>query len=152
MDEEIRSLLTELAITKNQILEVLKGLGDDAANWQPLPKNTNSMYSMVSHVIGAQNGWVRKIIDGQQIQRDREAELRASGPVAELIERFQKESEGVEAILGNLTLSQLSESRSTPFQPGTVSVRWCILHVLSHNATHLGHLQLTRQLWEQRAG
>jgi hypothetical protein len=26
-------------------------------------------------------------------------------------------------------------------------VRWCILHVIEHIAQHLGHMQLTRQLW-----
>jgi hypothetical protein len=26
-------------------------------------------------------------------------------------------------------------------------VRWCILHVIEHYAQHLGHMQLTRQLW-----
>lgn len=29
------------------------------------------------------------------------------------------------------------------------SVSWSLLHVLDHTAIHLGHIQLTRQLWEQ---
>jgi hypothetical protein len=28
-----------------------------------------------------------------------------------------------------------------------VPVRWCILHVVDHTALHLGHMQLTYQLW-----
>jgi hypothetical protein len=28
-----------------------------------------------------------------------------------------------------------------------IPVRWCILHVIDHTALHLGHMQLTYQLW-----
>ena len=29
----------------------------------------------------------------------------------------------------------------------TIPVRWCILHVIDHTTLHLGHMQLTYQLW-----
>jgi ankyrin repeat protein len=29
-------------------------------------------------------------------------------------------------------------------------VAWCLAHALEHTALHLGHMQITRQLWEQR--
>jgi hypothetical protein len=29
-------------------------------------------------------------------------------------------------------------------------VGWALCHILKHTALHLGHLQITRQLWEQR--
>jgi uncharacterized damage-inducible protein DinB len=151
MITEIQDYVTELSIIRGQILEAVQGLGDEAGNWHPLSKDTNSIYAVLSHVIGAQNNWIRKIIAGQEIQRDREAELRSSGPLSDIIERFKNESREIEVILGSLSQPQLSETRKVPAHPqGNATVRWCILHILSHNATHLGHIQLTRQLWDQR--
>ncbi len=151
MESEIQDYIKELGIIREQILEAVRGLGDEAGNWHPLPQDTNSIYATLSHVIGAQNNWIRKIIAGQPIQRDREAELRSTGSLAEIIARFQKEGREIDEILGNLPDSQLSESRNVPGQREAVAtVRWCILHIISHNATHLGHIQLTCQLWEQR--
>ena len=52
-----------------------------------------------------------------------------------------------------------------PFEPGTmreshfrassgraevVSSAWALLHAVEHVREHMGHAQLTRQLWEQR--
>jgi len=48
-------------------------------------------------------------------------------------------------ILSALTEKPLEEARK--WRDRSVSVRWCILHVLEHYAQHLGHMQLTRQLW-----
>jgi hypothetical protein len=30
------------------------------------------------------------------------------------------------------------------------NIAWSLLHALEHTALHLGHMQLTRQLWEQQ--
>jgi hypothetical protein len=51
--------------------------------------------------------------------------------------------------LSSLTEPQLAESRK--FRDRTVTVRWGILHVIEHFATHIGHMQLTRQLWLAKA-
>jgi uncharacterized damage-inducible protein DinB len=151
MNSEVQDYITELGIIRQQILETLRGLKDEAMNWQPISGDTNTIYAILSHLIGAQNNWVRKIISGQEIKRDREAEFRATGKAAEVIDRFEKESRAIEEILRSLSLAQLDEKRSVPGQSqATASVRWCILHVISHNAVHLGHMQLTRQLWEKR--
>ncbi len=151
MESEIQDYIKELGIRREQILEAVQGLNDEAGNWRPLPKDTNTIYATLSHVIGAQNNWIRKIIAGQQIQRDREAELRSAGSLADIAGRFKKESQEIDEILSKLREPQLSETRNVPGQYGEVAtVRWCILHIISHSATHLGHIQLTRQLWEQR--
>jgi hypothetical protein len=31
-----------------------------------------------------------------------------------------------------------------------MTVAWAVLHAVDHTALHLGHIQITRQLWEQR--
>ena len=55
-------------------------------------------------------------------------------------------------MLGKLSSAQLLEIRTMPRRPesGSITVQWIILHLISHYATHLGHIQLTAQLWDQR--
>jgi uncharacterized damage-inducible protein DinB len=149
---EIQGYLTEFGILREQTREVLRGLSDEAANWRPLSKDANSLYAILSHLVGSQNFWFRQVIAGETIKRDREAEFRASGKLQVVVSTWEKSSSEMERILSTLSPAQLDENRASPFRPEQpVSVRWCILHVLSHNATHLGHIQLTRQMWEQKS-
>lgn len=150
MEAEVQGYLTEFGILRKQISEAMQGLNDEAANWHPLSEGTNSIYALLAHLMGVDNFWVRQVINGEVGHRDREAEFRASGSLSEILSRWEKAWTEIEVMIGKLTLTQLSEARSLPFRPesGTVTVRWCVLHLVSHCATHLGHIQLTRQLWE----
>ena len=152
MEAEVQGYLTELGILKEQIRDAIQGLNDEAANWRPLPKDTNSIYAILYHLMGVESHWIVQVIDRQTIYRDREAEFRASGHLSEIIDRWEKVGRTSENILSNLSSSQLGESRTLTRTTGVVSytVRWCILHIIGHYAIHLGHIQLTRQLWEQR--
>ena len=44
-----------------------------------------------------------------------------------------------------MTMDQMEEDRK--FRDRTAKVRMIILLVIEHTAQHLGHMQLTRQLW-----
>ena len=152
MEAEVQGYLTEFNILKGQIREAIKGLNDEAANWVPLPKDTNSIYAILCHLVGSENFWIRQMIAGENVDRDREAEFHATGHLSEIVNRFEEIAKVSEGILKNLNSSQLGEPRSLADYPEreNISVRWCILHLISHYAIHLGHIQLTRQLWEQR--
>ncbi|MFC1860610.1 DinB family protein [Chloroflexota bacterium] len=152
MEAEVQGYLTELGILKEQIREAIQNLNDEAVNWRPLLKDTNSIYAILCHLVGSEEYWVRQVIGGESIDRDREAEFRASGHVSEIIDRWERIGKISKNILNNLGSPQLGESRTLTRATGVVSytVRWSILHIISHYAIHLGHIQLTRQLWEQR--
>ena len=152
MEIEVQGYLTEFGILRGQIRDAIKGMGDEAANWHPLPKDTNSVYAILSHIIGVDNFWVRQMIMGGTVKRDREAEFAASGRLAELVDRWERAWADTELMLGKLTKAQLLEIRSVPHRPefANVTVQWIVLHLISHYAIHLGHMQLTVQLWDQR--
>jgi len=152
MEAEVQGYLTELNVLRGQVRESIQGLNDEAANWHPLPENTNSIYSILAHLIGVDQFWVRQVINGETGQRDREAEFQASGSLPDIVSRWEKAWTEIAAILEKLTLAQLSEARSrtSRAEMGTITVRWCILHLISHYAIHLGHIQLTKQLWEYK--
>jgi uncharacterized damage-inducible protein DinB len=151
MEAEVQGYLNEFNVSRGQIRDALKGLDDQAVNWQPLPNATNSIYAILTHLTGTQNSWMKQTIAGIPIKRDREAELHASGFMADAVKRWEDMDKEVDAILSKLTQAQLRETRKTSGPFGEVTVQWCILHQISHYALHLGHIQLTRQAWEQRA-
>ncbi|MFC1952996.1 DUF664 domain-containing protein [Chloroflexota bacterium] len=152
MEAEVQGYLKELGILKEHIKEAIQSINAETANWCPLSKGTNSIYAIVYHLLGSEEYWVVQTIGGENVNRDREAEFRASGNPSMIMEHWEKQEGKSNNILSSLSLSQLGEDRISNLTSKSVSytVRGCILHVISHYATHLGHIQLTQQLWEQR--
>src|SRR6185437_13274154 len=54
------------------------------------------------------------------------------------------------ARLESLTTVQLDEAREHRGRP--ITVRWAAYHTLEHTALHVGHMQLTRQVYDEQAG
>ncbi len=154
MLKEVQAYLTKLDGLRNQAKALLEGLSPEALDWRPIQGEgelaTNSLSAMAVHLAGSQTFWMKEIIGRQPIQRDREAEFLARGvPVTELKSRLDAAAKITQEVLSPLIEPQLEESRQ--FRDRTVTVRWGILHVIEHFATHLGHMQLTRQLWLARS-
>jgi uncharacterized damage-inducible protein DinB len=153
MLKEIQGYLTKLGDLGNQVKTLLDGLPPEALEWRPIRGEgelaTNSLAVMAVHLAGSLTYWTKEIIGRTPIQRDREAEFVARGvPATELKARLDAASRVSEEVLSSLTEAQLEEDRK--FRDRTVTVRWGILHVIEHFATHIGHMQLTRQLWLAR--
>ena len=105
---------------------------------------------IAAHIAGSEPFWMKEIIGGEKVNRDRAAEFVTAGVgVGELKERLESAGRITTEVLSGLKASELDEDRK--WQDKTVSVRWCILHVIDHTAQHLGHMQLTLQLWKARA-
>ena len=73
-----------------------------------------------------------------------------------LIARFERWIKHVHQVLDDLPTSKLDEPVHPPaeflstggFGDGqSMTARDCLLHVVEHSATHLGHIQLTLQLF-----
>ena len=150
MIKETEGYLSTLTDLREQVKKGLEGLPNEALDWRPTKGQgdlaTNSMVSIVTHLAGSETFWMKEVIGGRPIHRDREAEFVARGVSAsELQAKLDAAAKVAVEILSSLTAAQLNESRK--FRDRMVTVRWAILHVLEHTATHLGHIQLTRQLW-----
>ena len=153
MTKEIEGYLSILENLRGQVKKGLEALDQEGLDWRPIPGkdnlSTNSLGAIATHLAGSETYWMKEIIGGQPIHRDREAEFVAKGAgVLELQERLDKAAQATKVILSSLSPSGLDEERQ--FRDRKVSVRWGILHVIEHTATHLGHIQLTRQLWENQ--
>ena len=150
MIKEIQGYLTTLNELQDQIKSLLEGLPQEALDWRPIPGEgelaTNSLAAVIAHLAGSETYFMKEIIGRQPIQRDREAEFVTRGVnVSALRTRLEAAAKSAEEVLSPMTEGQLEEGRK--FRDRQVTVRWSILHVIEHTAQHVGHMQLTRQLW-----
>jgi uncharacterized damage-inducible protein DinB len=147
---EVQTYLTDLEELRGQVKSLLEGLPQEALDWRPIEGEgelaTNSLAVVVVHLAGSETFWMKEIIGGKKIDRDRDAEFVAKGlSYSELDAKIKAAGKLTREVLSALTGKQLEESRK--WRDRSVNVRWCILHVIEHIAQHIGHMQLTRQLW-----
>ena len=130
----------------NDILNTLKDLPPAALDWSPAAE-MNSINVLVTHTVGAQRFWIGEAMAGDPANRDREAEFKVHGLEAdELVQRLNNSFEYIRATLESLTVDDLAGIRETSGRER--SMAWILGHALKHTATHMGHIQLMRQLWE----
>jgi uncharacterized damage-inducible protein DinB len=150
MLKEIQGYLTKLGEMRSQIKAQLEGLPPEALDWRPTREAgdlaTNSLAVIAAHVAGSQTYWLKEVIHRQSVLRDRDAEFATQGVRAqELMARLDAVGRVTEEVLSPFGDAHLDEGRK--YRDRQVSVRWAILHVIEHTCQHLGHMQLTRQLW-----
>jgi uncharacterized damage-inducible protein DinB len=122
----------------------------EALNWSPGPE-MNSLAALAAHTAGAERYWIGDVVARDDSQRDRAAEFRTqAASAAALINRLDAALAHSRSVLEQLTLANLDEQRLASRAGREVTVAWALAHALEHTATHLGHMQLMRQLWEQR--
>ncbi len=127
---------------------VLEHLPAAALNWRPLEgdESTNSLAITLAHMAGSERFWVGEVAGGQPAHRDREAEFHVQAASAEeLLALLDQALAVTQAALSRLAPAALDETVTT--RDRTVTRRWAVLHAIEHLAVHLGHMQLTRQLW-----
>ena len=128
---------------------VLTDLDDGSINTTPVPGTVNPVFALVTHVHGMACYWGGSVIAGERNPRDRAAEFRATGTVAEaaaLLADLRTRLPGWVAIAAS------GEVRD-PHAPGTsrtdaaeVSAAWILQHILHECAQHLGHMEICRDL------
>jgi hypothetical protein len=81
--------------------------------------------------------------------RVRELEFQTRGVLgAEMLRRLDAVIDYARGALPRLGLEDLDKERKD--EDGTVTCGWALLHALEHAYLHLGHVQLTCQMWRQR--
>ncbi len=150
MLHEIASYLALLDDQRRQVIDLLVDVPAEALNWRPLPDHdvhvTNSLAVLAAHIAGAERFWIAETIGGYPTTRDRDAEFRTEVTVPDpLVLRLKAAGEETKAVLATLTAERLEDT--VRVHDREAPVRWGILHVIDHSAVHLGHMQITYQLW-----
>jgi uncharacterized damage-inducible protein DinB len=147
---ELANYLERLEDLRGQISGLVAAQTAEALNWRPLPgtgdQATNSLAALAAHSAGAEHFWIAEVVGGRPTTRDREAEFAtlAASP-AGLLRLLENTALETREVFRRLRDTDLAETRETGGR--TVPVRWCLLHVIDHTSLHLGHMQVTFQLW-----
>ena len=140
-----------------EIMAKIATLSDEQLN-QPLPiPDANTLFAIATHAVAMGEFWVLTLVGNHPSNRNRSAEFRATGEGKALIARYQQWIADTHALLATLPAAEMERIVEPPFefrstgglQDGPLTVRDCLLHVVEHTATHLGHIQLTADLLEQ---
>ncbi len=133
-----------------QLEAAIDGLPQEGLDWVP-GDDMNSLCVLVVHVVGAERFWCGTVAFDDPAPRDRDAEFRVRGlSLADLKDALTHSRTYVHNGLAQLTLDDLTQVRDVRGRDRQVRVGWALLHVLDHIALHVGHAQITRQLWDQR--
>lgn len=150
MRSEIQNYRQRIEDLREQAAELISSLTAEALNYRPTSDvgdhASNSLAVLAAHIAGAERFWIGEVVGNLPPRRDRDAEFatRVTDP-ARLIRLLEVAGAETREVLSALTDADLSGEREA--RGRTIPVRWCILHVVDHTALHLGHMQLTYQLW-----
>ena len=147
---EVAHYIDRIDDLRRQISELITQVSAEGLNWRPIEGDddhaTNSLAVMAAHVAGAEHHWIAEVIGRQPATRQRDLEFKTvAAGASSLVEKLTKNAEVSRQILSALNEDDLAGSREVDGR--TVPVRWAILHVIDHTALHLGHMQITYQLW-----
>ncbi len=136
---------------RGNALKTLDGLDSGGLNFKPTRKDTNSLYILATHLLGSERYWIHQVVGKRTIERDRDAEFRARGKNADALKAaFEEVARTSDGILVSLTSADFDKDRETNREGRLRTARWCVLHMIEHYSEHGGHMNLTRQLWEER--
>lgn len=137
-----------LANLHGDVKSALEGLPPEALDWIPGPE-MNSLTVLVMHTTGAERYWIGQMAGGDPVDRVRANEFKAEALTADaLVQRLDDTLAHSQQTLESLTLEDLETVRT--HNEKEYRAAWSILHALEHAAIHVGHVQMIRQLWDQR--
>lgn len=152
---ETQAYLNLLEDLRGQVAKLIADLPGDALSWRPVEgagdHATNSLAVMAAHIAGGEHFWINEVIGGLPPTRNRDAEF-ATGVenAAPLLARLAEVGAETRRLLPGFTAEQLAHIYTV--RNHDFSGRWAILHVIEHTALHLGHMQITYQLWNSGKG
>jgi uncharacterized damage-inducible protein DinB len=130
--------------------DLISGLPQQSLDWRP-GEDMNSLCVLVTHLTGAERYWVGDVAMGEPSGRNRDDEFLAKEMSAEkLIKKLDDSLAYIQAAFERLMVDDLSKTRVSPRDGREFSIGWAISHALEHTALHVGHIQITRQLLEER--
>ncbi|MGH3847548.1 MAG: DUF664 domain-containing protein [Pseudonocardiaceae bacterium] len=109
----------------------------------------NSPFAILTHCLGVMEYWGGEIVAGRSIVRDRPAEFRATGRVAELADATERSRQQLRADVA--ALDPFGPPRGVPRAeyaalPPARTQGGALLHIYEELAQHRGQMEITRDL------
>ena len=145
-------MLTLFEQLHDQVREEIAGLDDAAVNWSPGP-GANTIATIVTHLVGSEAETLR-CVAGVPCTRDREGEFsRGHRAVAEIVDELRRADELIAALRLEIGWRRLRTVMTLPTLPAAErrsGLTWLVGNY-GHAREHVGHIQLTTQLYRARA-
>lgn len=145
---QIANLLERIA---RDAMVQFEGLTPNELNRTLELPESNTLFALATHLVGAGEFWVLVLVGQRMIPRDRPAEFYATGQLEDLLARYERWIQGLHEVLDTFPDERLGEPAKPPVGYHLTSTRersdvlHALLHAVEHSALHLGHIQLTRQ-------
>jgi uncharacterized damage-inducible protein DinB len=150
MNKFLEDYLDRLGDLHDDCKLAIGGLPQDALDWKPSP-SMNSIGVLIIHLIGAERYWFGDFIMKEPSGRNRDQEFQTTGlDHLDLTHKLDDSLAYIQKSLDKLTIQELEEVRISPRDGRRFTIGWAIFHVLKHTALHLGHIEITRHMWEMR--
>lgn len=131
------------------MIEIVRDLGDELASTRPDLPGANSPYAILTHCLGVMGYWAGHAVAGRDVQRDRDAEFRATGSVDALVRACAGAKRQFAADLAaaepDRPLRRAPEHRTWEGRE-LENQGAALLHVLEEVAQHHGQAELTRDV------
>jgi len=149
---EGEAYLRYLAIVRDGMFHELEAVPRGALNWPLRVPETNTLYASAFHASMSARSWIIVRAGRGAIERDRDAEFKASGTLEQLRAHWEETLAMCRPVVNRLVEADYLKFRRMIFQATGLerdgTVRDCLLHAIEHCNIHLGHIQLARQLYE----
>lgn len=149
MDATISTIVDLYRSVHQQLRDLVQDMDSDQLNWSPGPE-LNSIAVIVTHTLGSELDTLLFVRDIQG-DRDRDAEFQVSVDSADDLLAAIDRADALLAEHGeSITAADLATTRTRPDRDPQVALHW-LVNNYGHAREHLGHLHVTRQLYQQRA-
>ena len=145
-DQFFADYLERLEELQHRLHQAVRDLPAEAMDWSPGPA-MNSVAVLLAHIAGVLHEGIDLAL-GDPPGRVREQEFQTRGVLsAEMLRRLDAVIDYARDALPRLGLEDLGKEQKD--EDGTITGGWALLHALEHAYLHLGHVQLTCQIWRQ---
>jgi hypothetical protein len=149
-DQFFADYLERLEDLQRRLHQAVRDLPAEAMDWSPGPQMNpvmNSVAVLLAHITGVLHEGIDLALDNPP-GRVRAQEFQTRGvPGAEMLRRLDGVIDYARDALPRLGLEDLGKARKD--EDGMITAGWALLHALEHAYLHLGHLQITCQIWRQ---
>ena len=137
------------------MVRIVEELGDERVNLRPDFPGANSPHAILYHCVGCTNFWIGGLIAGRQVTRDRDAEFRAQGTVADIRQAVLALKNQLQKDIANVQGDQLLAKPGAllPLQAGTTQQgiqNWrqgkALIHAYEELSQHHGQMEITRDI------
>ena len=147
MEPTIETVVDLFRSVHQQLRDIVREMDSDQLNWSPAPK-ANSVAVIVTHTLASELDTLLLVRDLTG-DRDRDAEFRTVAPGAsDLLAAIDRADELLTQHGEHIIVDDLMATRTRPNRDPQIGLHW-LINNYGHAREHLGHLQLTTQMYQQ---